>query len=223
MKAIIMEIYKNFCIVMTEDGKFLKYKMPAGFAEIGDEVIIEKAPALQPGKNWVRGISIAFAAVVVITTGSVFSYRYLKQYTMAANAPVVAAVGAEEAKDESNKESMKIGVQSEAAEEAPLLEKTFSLEKEDILVEQSLGNFNLLFSYKVLSGEIKNLSIKIKNNNTGAFSGTFNLEMFLGNGVTSRQMAIELMDFNPGSSKEEVVKLEQGEIGFKLKVYGNFK
>ena len=222
MKAIIMEIYKNFCIVMTEDGKFLKYKMPAGFAEIGDEVIVEKAPALQPGRNWVRGISIAFA-VIVITTGSVFGYRYLKQYTMAANAPVVAAVRAEKAKDESNKESMKIGVQSEASEEAPLLEKTFSLEKEDILVEQSLGNLNLLFSYKVISGEIKNLSIKIKNNNTGAFSGTFNLGIFLGDGVTSRQVAIELMDFNPGSSKEEIVKLEQGEIGFKLKVYGSFK
>jgi hypothetical protein len=222
MKAIIMEIYKNFCIVMTEDGKFLKYKMPAGFAEIGDEVIIEKAPAPQPERNWVRGTSIAFAVVVVVI-GAVFSYRYLKQNTMTLSAPAVAAARTEEAKDESVNESMKMGVQSEAAEEVPLLEKTFLLEKENVLVEQSLGNLNLLFSYKVLSGEIKNLSIKIKNNNTGAFSGTFNLEMFLGDGVTSRQVAIELMDFNPGSSKEEIVKLEQGETGFKLKVYGNFK
>jgi hypothetical protein len=222
MKAIIMEIYKNFCIVMTEDGKFLKYKMPAGFAEIGDEVIIEKAPAPQPERNWVRGTSIAFAVVVVVI-GAVFSYRYLKQNTMTLSAPAVAAARTEEAKDESVNESMKMGVQSEAAEEVPLLEKTFLLEKENVLVEQSLGNLNLLFSYKVLSGEIKNLSIKIKNNDTGAFSGTFNLEMFLGDGVTSRQVAIELMDFNPGSIREEIVKLEQGETGFKLKVYGNFK
>jgi hypothetical protein len=222
MRAIIMEIYKNFCIVMTEDGKFLKYKMPAGFAEIGDEVIIEKTPVPQPKRNWVRGLSIAFS-VIVIATGVVFSYRYLKQYTMILNAPAVAAARAEEAKDESVNESMKMGVQSEAAEEAPLFEKTFSLEKEDVLVEQSLGNLNLLFSYTVLSGETKNLSIKIKNNNTGAFSGTFNLEMFLGDGVTSRKVAIELMDFNPGTSREEIVKLEQVETGFKLKVYGSFK
>ena len=62
MKAVIMEIHKDYCIVMTKDGQFLKQNIPAGVFEIGDEIAVSKEYAHEPKTvkvGWLKNLSIA--------------------------------------------------------------------------------------------------------------------------------------------------------------------
>ena len=79
MKAIIMEINKKYCIVMTEDGQFLNHRISGGSGEIGDEIIMEENNEFSYAnyrKTWIRGIAVGFAVLIVLVMGSVFSYRF---------------------------------------------------------------------------------------------------------------------------------------------------
>ena len=83
MKALIIEIHKNHCIVLTSDGRFLKMYIPAGLNEIGDEVVIDGSDLYcakeRRGIFKIAGnIAIGFAAIAIIITGSYFGMQYLK-------------------------------------------------------------------------------------------------------------------------------------------------
>ena len=103
-KAYILEVHRNFLILMTSDGQFLKYsKINSSIHEIGDEIIIE-ASVLEnnglysyfnkPDKNFVlkegfkslkeknkfkllRGVAVGIAAVVILAFGIYFGINYL--------------------------------------------------------------------------------------------------------------------------------------------------
>ncbi len=90
MKAVVMEIHKDYCIVMTEDGQFLRQEIPAGGLEIGEEVVIEKAYYYERRASWVKSFAIAASVVAVVAVGSVFGVRYLKQYYPAGDIAMVA-------------------------------------------------------------------------------------------------------------------------------------
>ena len=235
MKAIIMEINKKYCIVMTEDGQFLNHRISGGSVEIGDEIIMEEKnnefSLANYKKTWIRGLAVGFAVLVVLVMGSVFSYRFLKQYFPISSAPAVAAakISEENLADreaEKNSENM-LGESAAAAENAettkqsPLFEKVLLLKKENVLTEENING--ILFSYQVLSTEQKLLQVKIENkNNSLKFEGSILLEMMLENGSITRQVTIGLPGFNPGYIKEEKIAVENGETNFKLLVYGEF-
>ena len=216
MKAIVIEIYKNYCIIMTEDGQFLKQKITAGFVEIGDEILVEEPakPAAIYRKNLLKGFSIAFAAVVVITMSSILSYRYLRQYFPAADLQRAAQAEVSPGNTESE------GAENKMLMETPetIFEKVYSLEKIDTTFKDKINDL-FLFSYKITAGEdeSRNLYIKIKNTNEQlVFNGKVDLEMQLSDGSISRTITLELKDFKPGSTAEEVILLESGESQFKL-------
>ena len=224
MKAIIMEINKKYCIVMTEDGQFLNRRISGDSVEIGDGIIMEEKnnefSLANYKKPWIRGLAVGFAVLMVLVMGSVFSYRFLRQYFPISSAPTVAAAKISE-------ENLTLGDSAAAAENAettkqsPLFEKVLLLKKENVLTEENING--ILFSYQVLSTEQKVLQVKIENKNDSIkFEGSILLEMMLEDGSITRQVTIGLPGFNPGYIKEEKIAIENGETNFKLLVYGEF-
>ena len=234
MKAIIMEINKKYCIVMTEDGQFLNHRISGGSGEIGDEIIMEEKnnefSYANYRKTWIRGIAVGSAVLIVLVMGSVFSYRFLKQYFPISSAPTVAAAKISEenlADREAEKNSENMLGESAAAENAettkqsPLFEKVLSLKKENVLTEENING--ILFSYQVLGTGQRLLQVKIENKNDSLkFEGSILLEMMLEDGSITKQVSIELPGFNPGYIKEEKIAIENDETNFKLLVYGEF-
>jgi hypothetical protein len=235
MKAIIMEINKKYCIVMTEDGQFLNHRISGGSVEIGDGIIIEEKnnefSYANYKKTWIRGLAVGFAVLVVLVMGSVFSYRFLKQYFPISSAPTVAAAKiseenladkeAEKNSESSLGESAAAAENAETIQQSPLFEKVLSLKKQNVLTEENING--ILFSYQVLSTEQKVLQVKIENKNDSLkFEGSILFEMMLENGSITRQVTIGLPGFNPGYIKEEKIAIENGETNFKLLVYGEF-
>jgi hypothetical protein len=86
LKAYIVEITRDFSVLMTADGQFIRYNFPAGKHEIGDEVLYEdteteSAVLSQEEKQtnnfrMLKGLAIGFAAVVLIAFGSFFGVKY---------------------------------------------------------------------------------------------------------------------------------------------------
>jgi len=219
---------------MTEDGQFLNHRISGGSGEIGDEIIMEEKnnefSYANYRKTWIRGIAVGFAVLIVLVMGSVFSYRFLKQYFPISSAPTVAAAKISEenlADREAEKNSENMLGESAAAENAettkqsPLFEKVLLLKKENVLTEETING--ILFSYQVLSTEKKILQVKIENkNNSLTFEGSILFEMMLEDGIIARKVIIELPGFNPGYIKEQKIAIENGETNFKLVVYGEF-
>lgn len=219
MKAIIMEINKKYCIVMTEDGQFLNHRISDSSVEIGDGIIIEEKnnefSYANYKKTWIRGLAVGFAALVVLVMGSVFSYRFLKQYFPISSAPIVAAAKS------SLGDSAAAAESAETIQQSPLFEKVLLLKKQNVLTEENING--ILFSYQVLTTEQKVLQVKIENKNDSLkFEGSILFEMMLENGSITRQVTIGLPGFNPGYIKEEKIAIENGETNFKLLVYGEF-
>jgi hypothetical protein len=83
MKASVVEIYKDYCIVLTRDGRFLRQDVPAGAYEIGDEIVIEAAgltavnekPLKKPFGMFAR-LAAGFAAIVILGGGAYFGIKY---------------------------------------------------------------------------------------------------------------------------------------------------
>lgn len=236
MKAIVMEINKKYCVVMTEDGQFLNRRISGGSVEIGDSIIIEEKnnefSYMSYKKPWIRGVAIGFAVLVVLVMGSVFSYEFLKQYFPIGSAPAVAAAKLAEddraVTGEEEKNAEDLPGESAAADEniesirqSPLYEKVLLLKKETVLTEENING--ILFSYQVLNAGQKILQVKIENkNDTLKFEGSILLEMMLEDGSIKSQTTIDLPGFNPGYIKEEKVVIENGETNFRLAVYGEF-
>jgi hypothetical protein len=83
MKASVLEIHKDHCIVITEDGRFIRRDMPAGVYEIGDEIVIEASDLLtaveKPLKNpfgMFAKLAAGFAAIVILGGGAYLGIKY---------------------------------------------------------------------------------------------------------------------------------------------------
>lgn len=227
MKAVVMEIYKDYCIVMTEDGQFLRHKIPVGRLEIGDEIVIERQYSYEPKVSWVVRFAVAAAVIVVVAVGSVLSVRYISQYHTARGTAMVAEEAVEEKAVVGEALPVEEGAEEpalamEAEQEETIIYKSEgvqSLEKEGI-IEEYIEEIKIMFSYKVTDGT--SLWIGLKNgSSTDSFNGTFNLVMLLSDGSVARTITIPLEDFEPGVIHEESFPLEAGETDFMLEVTEN--
>ena len=222
MKAVVMEIYKDYCIVMTEDGQFLRHKIPVGRLEIGDEIVIERQYSYEPKVSWVARFAVAAAVIVVVAVGSVLSVRYISQYHAARGTAMVAEEAVEEKAVVEEALPVEEGAEEpalamEAEQEETIIYKSESVHslEEGTTVEEYIED--IIFSYKV-SGE-RNLSVRLENSSsTGSFNGSFNLVMLLSDGSVARTITIPLEDFEPGDIHEESFPLEAGETDFGLEV-----
>lgn len=229
MKAVVMEIHKDYCIVMTEDGQFLRQEIPAGRLEIGDEIVIEKEYYYERRASWVKSFAIAASVVVVVAIGSVFGVRYLKQYYPAGDIAMVAeekAVAEEATREEVLMEEEALPTEEGTEEPALAMEA----EQEETIIYKSKSVYpleegttvrehikDIIFSYKV-SGE-RNLLVRLENgSSTNVFNGTFTLITLLSDGSVARKITILLEGFEPGEIHEESFPLEAGEAEFRLEV-----
>ncbi len=117
MKALVAEIHKDHCIVITEDGRFIRQDMPAGAYEIGDEIIIDTAdlftarekPVKKPFGMFAR-LAAGFAAIVILGGGAYLGIKYavpgfafspVKVASQAAQAKTADSSGQEDTGEES--------------------------------------------------------------------------------------------------------------------------
>jgi len=231
MKAVVIEIHKNYCIVMTGDGQFLKHKAGAGSVEIGDEVVISRVPETRMARFTVRGFAVA-AAVLVVIIGGIYSYRYLSKFY-----PVGSARELAEAefnyKDEAQAETVVTEEAEEAAATAPELEKSaidevnliyerdFSIE-EDTMVDELIDD--LYLKYKIFESDGKK-QILISFKNVGdnlSFTGTADIIILFSDGSILKETHIELVDFGPQEEKEETVIYEKGAATLRIRLGGGF-
>ena len=83
MKASVVEIHKNYCIVFTADGRFIRQDIPAGAYEVGDEIIVDAAALsnvfekpLKKPFSMIARLAAGFAAIVFLTGGAYLGIRY---------------------------------------------------------------------------------------------------------------------------------------------------
>ncbi len=226
MKAVVMEIHKDYSIVATEDGQFLRQDIPAGTYEIGDEITIESVIAYRQKRSWIRGAVAAAAVAVVLVTGSIYLIRYFRPYSMTTEAVMVA----QEDKAEKAIEEEMLAVEAEAApaegREEPALaemdeaaanimfEGIYPLE-EDAAFEEIIRE--LVFSFTVTSE--RELMIKLENIGSAyIFSGKVDLTMLYEDGSRARMITTEISGFGPGEAREEAFILEPGEVEVMLTI-----
>jgi hypothetical protein len=224
MKAVIMEIYKDYCIVMTRDGQFLKQAIPAGVFEIGDEIVVSEGYVYRPKLvkvGWMKSFAVGTMIVVMVAVVSIFGVWYLTQYrpsreiallTEGANEEeLTAQIEEEEPEEEVEEES---ALSMEAGQEKTIFDKTYSLE-EEAKVEEDING--IIFSYEIIDNV--NLRVKLENKSYApAFNGTFNLVMLFSDGNQSRIETIPLEGFEPGMVRERPFFLKAGETDMRLVV-----
>ena len=119
MKAVIMEIHKEYCIVMTGDGRFIRQAVPAGELEIGDEIIVEEETFTAPSRDWIKTFAIAAVAILVIGFGS---YGILRIFGgLGSRSGEVAMVADAEmlTEEKANEEAVAATAEEEAVQETP--------------------------------------------------------------------------------------------------------
>jgi hypothetical protein len=240
MKATVMEIHKNYCIVMTKDGQFLKHKAAAGSVEIGDEIVISKAPEVRLGRLYARGFAIA-AAVVVVVVGGVFSYRYLSKFYPVGGVRELAKAEVEDKEVYQAEAPAEVAVTQEVGEEADMVaaefeesavdeineagglmyEKDFVIE-EGIEVEEFIID-DLCFKYEIFESDgEKQILISFKNTSGSlSFTGSVDIILLSGDSVL-KELHIDLVDLGPWEEKEETVVYEEDASILRIRVNGGF-
>lgn len=77
MKAIIIEIKKDFCIAVTPDGSFVKQPIDQGDFELGDEISVLTQRKTFHESVWFKSLAAAAAVAIVIGLGSWGIFRLL--------------------------------------------------------------------------------------------------------------------------------------------------
>lgn len=234
MKAVIMEIHKDYCIVMTKDGQFLKQNIPAGVFEIGDEIVISKEYSYEPKTiraSWLKSLSVASMAVVVVAVLSIFGVWYFKQYLPLRNTALLtgntteetaqAAAAEEEVSGEAQEESTEgsgLGMEADQGEIVSF-EKTYSLIEEP-KVEGANINGVLSFSYEIIDNV--SLQVEFRNiSNVLSFSGTITLTILFADDSLPQTIIIPLDGFEPAQVEKKQIFLKAGETSLRLELNGN--
>jgi hypothetical protein len=231
MKAIIIEIGKDYCIVLTRDGQFLKQRIPAGVFELGDEITVSEEYEYKPlasNIKLIKNFSMAASVAIILIAASVFGVWYMKytaskEDTFTTGDIIIRESAVEEAVDETivgeaREESFEAAASSEAIEERNIFfEKTYSF-SEQKEAEDNVRDI-ISFSYKI----IDNISLRVKLNNISTslnFNGTLKLVMLLPDNSESSTEIISLEEFEPGEVIEHPLFLKTGETKLKLEVSG---
>lgn len=233
-----MEIHKDYCIVMTKDGRFLKRKIPVGVFEIGDEIVIDQELAYyEPQKvartSWVgRFIATASIAVVIIV-GVVLGVRFVKRYSSSGEVDFSSeyTVVGKEAEEEEAGEAIIARDEEELAEEEEVIAAEEE-EKEGTVVYTDIYFLNdndwveekirgIIFSY-MAAGDT-GIQIRIENiSSTPDFSGKFILYMMKSDRSLTRVINIPFENFAPGDIYEDSFSLSEIEKSFRLEIFEYF-
>lgn len=130
MKAVVLEIHKNYCIAVTGDGQFLRQDIQAGNLEVGDEITVEETLPYPSARSWVKRLVIASTAAVVVVLGGFGLYKILPLYLPGmGTARETAAVADEALKGENDAGEKAFAREEEQAGEIVLAETAGSAEE----------------------------------------------------------------------------------------------
>jgi len=241
MRAVVIEIHKNYCIALTHDGRFIKQPAGQGELEIGDEVMAERMQTAR-GRYWVKTLAIAAAAAVVIGIGAWGLLRISGWYGPAGERSVADA-GEAEVSDENLMvmEQEAPQEEQEAAESDDLdlkvteiegvspgageVDEVFELEIEDIGEPVEVVAGNLLFLYWISSSdEGSDLLLVIKNLDTAlSFTGDIEVSVYSAEGILCGKKDFYLKGFGREDKVQDFVSIGDGADFFEIKIRGIFE
>ncbi len=253
MKAVVMEIHKDYCIAMTGDGRFIRQAITAGELEIGDEIIIEEAVFEVPGRDWIKTFAIAAAALLVIGFGSYGLFRVFGGYGTGGETAMVA--DAREATEEKANDEAMVAVEEaeaettgEEAEMAPATEESedFAVEitqvegvmagpgKADVEFDLEIASIgepveivagNLLFMYFVTVGdEAMELILIIEILEPDiSFTGKIDAAIVFDDGESAGGSLLTFNNFSQGDKSQNFISFEQGANILHIKIDGVFE
>ena len=253
MRAVVIEIHKNYCIAVTPDGRFVKQHMEQGELEIGDEIMIE-AGHTAPSRDWIKTLAIAFTAVLVIGFGSWGMFRVFGWYSPVAGSMDEAAEIAFEEKEEAMTMAVEEEVAEEAAQEAPAEaaveadeeSEDFAFEMEQVEdiptgpgrvdadfyldltrmgepIEIIAGN--LLFLYWVAESE-EGLEVFFNIEELDpelAFTGYVELVILDAQATVSGSRSFDFEEFKRGERLSEVIIIDEDDVSMNILINGEFE
>lgn len=245
MRAVIVEIYKHYCIAVTPDGRFVRQPVDQGEHEIGDEIMIE-ARHLAPGRDWMRTFAIAAAAVIVIGLGSwsiigvfersgpaseggmIAEARVMEEEKAVSDETMAAAeeeTMAENIETESEDHSFQAPDIEEISGGAGGIEAEFDIEIANIgsPVETVVGN--LLFIYWMADsrdGPALLLTIEVLDKEL-SFTGIIEAAVYGVEGMVSGEDSFDFDGFKKGDRMQEFILLENGAGMLHIKINGIFE
>jgi hypothetical protein len=233
MKAVIMEIGKGYCIVLTRDGQFLKQEIPPGVFEVGEEIVVSNEYVFKKKRmdmSRVKTLSLAASIMVVMATVSFFGFWYMKHYNTARYTANLGSIyPAEEAgapadadADAACEESITVykeAAEEELAEEIPVsFEKVFYFDEQKE-AEEYIGE-NLDFSYKI----IDDTSIRVRLENIGSvaeFDGSLTFALYSSDDSESQTGTISINKLGPGDVMDKPIFLKAEEVKLKVQITGS--
>jgi len=221
MKAVVIETHKDYCILLTRDGRFIRKRMVGSSVEIGEEVVVSQPSRLQRNRRVFRLALAAASVFIVLSLTAAFSIDYIRSFF----APdlVTMAAAPETAQEDI---AMSAPAQAEAfdggAGRAQDLDKqapsaSFSIQEGP--VEYFLDDFKIL--YEAISDQERSLSLRIENTGTSVFTGMMEIS-FHADEVFSKTVILEFRDFSEGQYRQELIPIAEDEKSFTLSVYGVF-
>jgi len=230
MKAVIMEISKGYCVVLTRDGQFLKQEIPPGVFEVGDEIMVSKEYVFKKKRmdmSRVKNLSLAASIMVIVATVSFFGFWYMKHYNAAKYTVESAAVYMAEEADadaDASVEEEAITVYTEEADSEPVEEIPVSYEKvfyfdEQEEAEENIGE-SLGFSYVI----INDTSVRVRLENisrVAEFDGTLSFILYSSDDSESQTGTISIDELGPGEIVDKPIFLKSEEVKFKVQITGS--
>jgi len=248
MRAVVIEIHKNYCIAVTPDCKFVKQHVEQGKLEIGDEITIEvRNPS--PEIDWKKSFAIAATAVIVIGFGSWWLFRVLGGYpTVVSGSEVVFDAGMEEKEaalemvaeeeveattgDEASMvavETEDLATKIEQLEDIPsgsgIVDADFYIDLGSIgkPIEVIAGNF--LFLYWIAESEVGlEVFLTIEELDPElAFTGYIEIILLNTEGDVTSSRSFDFEEFKRGDRLKEVIPIPDNEGTINVIINGNFK
>ena len=253
MKAVVIEIHKDYCIAMTPDGMFVRQAVPAGELEIGDEIIIEEETFKAPGRDWIKTFAIAAAAILVIGFGSYGIFRVFSGFTRGGGETAMVADAEMLTEEKADDEALEVA--EEVAEEPALEEAEMAAveESEDFAVEMdqvegipvgpgevdvefdlhisSIGEpieiiaGNLLILYWAAEGDedMELLVIMEMLAPDLKFTGKIEASVLFDDGETAGRGVFDVINFSRGQKLQNFIGFLPGAYTLRIKITGVFE
>jgi len=241
MRAVVIEIHKNYCIALTSDGRFIKQPVEQGELEIGDEIMVERLQA-DTGRYWIKTLAIAASAALVIGLGA---WGYFKMSGLYEPPGERQAAAAEEEKSASDENIMVIEQEAPREEEASEsgdmalevkkveglqagegeIDEVFEIAIEDIGQPVEVVAGNLLFMYWIsMAEEESELLLVIENLDTELlFTGNIEVSVLSVEGILSGEKDFELKDFGREDKVQDFISVIDGTDFLQFKIKGIFE
>jgi hypothetical protein len=249
MRAVVIEIHKNYCIAATHDGRFIKQHADQGELEIGDEIMIE-AGHTAPSRDWIKTLAIAFTAVLVIGLGSWGMFRAFGWYLPVAGSMKETAEADFTEDEEPAMMMMEEEAAKESATEAPVeaagegedfafemnqvegipagpgkVDADFYLDltKKGEPIEIIAGN--LLFLYWVAESE-EGLEVYFNIEELDpelAFTGYVELVILNSENEVTEARSFDFDDFKRGERLQEIIVIDEDDASMNILINGEFR